>query len=114
RFCNTSAFGDLPAPVPLVWIRGTADQVISDQSLFDFGTLGKLGAVPGWPGDDVFPSQPMIEQTRAVFERRRDHGGTVREVVLEGAGHGPPIERAPEVAQAIVELVNSARALLER
>jgi pimeloyl-ACP methyl ester carboxylesterase len=107
RFCNTSAFGDVPSPVPLIWIRGTEDQVISDQSLFDFGTLGKLGAVPGWPGDDVFPPQPMIAQTRAVFERRRARGGSVREVVLEGAGHGPLIERSAEVAQAIVELTTA-------
>jgi len=106
RWCDTSAFGDVERPVPVVWIRGTEDQVVSDQSLFDFGTLGKLGAVPGWPGEEAFPSQPMIAQTRTVFERRRAHGGELREVVLEETGHGPPIERAAAVAQAIVDQVN--------
>jgi pimeloyl-ACP methyl ester carboxylesterase len=51
----------------------------------------------------------MIEQTRAVFERRRAHGGLVREIVLEGAGHGPLIERATEVAQAIVDQASLTR-----
>jgi pimeloyl-ACP methyl ester carboxylesterase len=99
RWWDTSAFGDVERPAPVLWIRGTDDQVVSDASLFDFGTLGKLGAVPGWPGDDVFPPQPMIQQTRAVFERRRAHGGLVRELVLEGAGHGPLIERTALVAE---------------
>jgi pimeloyl-ACP methyl ester carboxylesterase len=105
-WCNTSAFGDIARPVPLVWIRGDEDQVISDESMFDFGTLGKLGAVPGWPGEDVFPPQPQLAQIREVFERRRGHGGhggEVREVVLEGVGHGPLIERANTVASLIVE-----------
>ena len=58
-------------PVPLLWIRGDEDQVVSDQSMFDFGTLGKLGAVPGWPGEEVFPPQPMIRAVAPVFLRRQ-------------------------------------------
>jgi pimeloyl-ACP methyl ester carboxylesterase len=107
-WCNTSAFGDLEHPRPLLWIRGDEDQVISDQSLFDFGTLGQLGAVPGWPGADVFPPQPMLAQTRAVFERRRAHGGVVREVVLHEVAHGPLIERAHEVAELMLEHISAA------
>ena len=107
-WCNTSAFGDLDRPRPLLWIRGDEDQVVSDQSLFDFGTLGQLGAVPGWPGADVFPPQPMVLQTRAVFERRRAHGGVVREVVLHEVGHGPLIERPDEVATLMLEHIESS------
>src|SRR5919201_5140275 len=92
-WCNTRAFGDLERPVPLLWIRGDEDQVVSDTSMFDFGTLGKLGVVQDWPGEAVFPPQPQVGQTRAVFERRRTHGGEVREWVLPGVGHGPLIER---------------------
>jgi pimeloyl-ACP methyl ester carboxylesterase len=108
KWCDTSAFGDVDQPAPVLWIRGDEDQVISDASLFDFGTLGKLGAVPGWPGEDAYPSQPMIGQTRAVFERRRSHGGQLREVVLHEVGHGPPIERAAEVASLMREHIRSA------
>jgi pimeloyl-ACP methyl ester carboxylesterase len=105
-WCNTSAFGDVPSPAPLLWIRGDEDQVVSDASMFDFGTLGKLGAVPGWPGEEVYPPQPMIAQTRSVFERRRAHGGRVREVVLPEVGHAPLIERPAEVARMIVDHID--------
>jgi pimeloyl-ACP methyl ester carboxylesterase len=101
RWCNTSAFGDIGQPLPVLWIRGDEDQVISDESMFDFGTLGKLGAVPGWPGEDVLPPQPMIAQLRTMFERRRARGGIVREVVLNRVAHGPLIERPDEVARLI-------------
>jgi pimeloyl-ACP methyl ester carboxylesterase len=43
-----------PKP-PILWIRGSHDQIVSDNSMFDFGALGKLELVPGWPGDEVFP-----------------------------------------------------------
>jgi pimeloyl-ACP methyl ester carboxylesterase len=102
-WCDTRAFGDVEHPVPLLWIRGDEDQVVSDASMFDFGTLGRLKVAPHWPGEATFPPQPQIGQTRAVFERRRAHGGQVQEVVLHGVGHGPLIERADEVARALVD-----------
>jgi pimeloyl-ACP methyl ester carboxylesterase len=105
KWCNTSAFAHVDQPAPVLWIRGDEDQVVSDASMFDFGTLGKLGAVPGWPGDDVFPSQPMIAQLRGMFDRRAARGGSVREIVLHEVGHGPLIERAAEVAQLMMEHV---------
>jgi pimeloyl-ACP methyl ester carboxylesterase len=81
-----------PKP-PVLWIRGADDQIVSDASLFDIGTLGKLGAVPGWPGDDIFPSQPMVGQTRAVLEKYQAYGGAYREVVMEDTAHSPYIEK---------------------
>src|SRR5216683_6278823 len=57
------------AALPIDASRGLRDW--SDQSMFDFGTLGQLGAVPGWPGESVFPPQPQVTQTRQVFDRRR-------------------------------------------
>ncbi|MCA1646459.1 MAG: alpha/beta hydrolase [Chloroflexi bacterium] len=106
-WCNTSAFGDVDRPAPLLWIRGDEDQVISDESMFDFGTLGKLGAVPGWPGEEVFPPQPQMSQTRLVFERRQRQGGVVREIVLHEVGHGPLIERPDEVARLMLEHIDA-------
>lgn len=99
-WCDTSAFGDVANPAPLLWIRGDEDQVVSEASMFDFGTLGQLGAVPGWPGEAVYPPQPMIAQTRVVFDRRRV---PVQEVVLPGVAHGPVIERPAEVARLMRE-----------
>lgn len=86
-----------PAKVPMFWVRGDKDLIVSDQSLFDLGTLGMMGAVPGWPGADVFPPQPMVSQTRAVFQKYAQSGGTLMEEhVIENAGHGPHIEK-PEI-----------------
>ncbi|HEY7127390.1 MAG TPA: alpha/beta hydrolase [Ktedonobacterales bacterium] len=98
--CNLSAFAELRSGPPVLWVHGADDQIVSDLSLFDFGTLGQLGAVPGWPGAEAFPPQPMWAQTRAVFEHYQSHGGSYREVVLAETGHSPHIERPTEFRQA--------------
>ena len=54
-------------------------------------------------GEGTFPSQPMIDQTRAVFERRRALGGLLRETVLHEVRHGPPLECSAEVAKLMLE-----------
>ena len=92
----------------MIWVRGDEDQVVSDASMFDFGTLGKIGAVPGWPGEEEYPSQPAVSQMRAVLDRYAAAGGHYREVVLEGCGHGPVVERSADVAALIQEQVESA------
>lgn len=82
-----------PDEKPLVlWLRGDADQIVSNESLFDLGTLGRMGQVPGWPGEDVFPPQPMVDQTRAVLETYEDRGGTLEERVFANVGHSPHVE----------------------
>jgi hypothetical protein len=84
--------------VPVLWVRGDGDQVVSDESMFDFGTLGKLGIVPGWPGLEVYPPQPQLAQVRAVLTRYLDCGGATREVVVDGCGHGPSSSGPPSCA----------------
>ena len=74
-----------PKP-PVLWIRGTADVIVSDTSLYDLAHLGTLGAVPGWPGPERYPAQPMIAQTRAVLDAYAADGGRYREVALERLG----------------------------
>jgi pimeloyl-ACP methyl ester carboxylesterase len=94
---------------PVLWIRGDADQICSDTSAFDLAFLGSIGAVPGWPGADGFPPQPMVGQTRAVLDRYAAGGGSYREVVLPGVGHSPPVERPQELVEALVEHLTAAR-----
>ena len=53
----------MPKPAVL-WIRGANDLAVSDSALSDPGTLGMMGWLPGWPGADVYPAQPMLGQTR--------------------------------------------------
>jgi pimeloyl-ACP methyl ester carboxylesterase len=81
-----------PKP-PVLWVRGADDQIVADASLFDMGTLGALGVIPGYPGVDVHPSQPMVSQTRAVLDSYQAHDGTYQEIVLPETGHSPYIER---------------------
>jgi pimeloyl-ACP methyl ester carboxylesterase len=101
KYYNATAVVDLPRKPPVTWVRGGQDQVVSDASFFDLGYLGKLGAVPGWPGDEVLPAQPMAGQTRATLDTYRDRGGVAEEIALEDAGHGMPVEVPDKVADAI-------------
>ncbi|SMY07750.1 alpha/beta hydrolase [Flavimaricola marinus] len=87
------AFTRAPNTPPILWIRGADDPICSDASLFDLGTLGQAGAVPGWPGDEVFPPQPMIAQTEAALAAYEANGAKVDRVVLSDCGHSPYLEQ---------------------
>ena len=94
--CDLSAFAAIAPRPDVLWVRGADDQIVADASPLDFGTLGRLGFVPGWPGEEVYPSQPMVAQTRALLERYREVGGAYEEVVIADCGHSPHIEKAAE------------------
>jgi hypothetical protein len=79
--------------------------VISDASLVDLGHLGALGAVPGWPGEDACPAQPMVAQTRALLAR---YDGPVREEVLEDTGHFAFTQRPERFAALLAEHLRAA------
>jgi pimeloyl-ACP methyl ester carboxylesterase len=81
---------------PILWIRGDSDMIVSDNSMFDLGALGSMGYVPGWPGMDVYPPQPMLKQTRAVFNAYAKNGGKYTEHVIADAAHGVFIEKPDE------------------
>jgi pimeloyl-ACP methyl ester carboxylesterase len=91
-----------PKP-PIAWIRGADDQIVSDASMFDLAYLGQLGAVPGWPGAETHPPQPMVSQTRAVLDAYAAAGGTYREVVIADCGHSPHLEKPAEFLAALRE-----------
>ena len=102
-----SALADAPVKPPVLWMRGDGDIMVSDTSLCDFGYLGQAGVVPGWPGAEVIPPQPMVAQTRAVLARYAANGGSVRETVLSG-GHGCHLESPAEFVSAVTDFLVGA------
>jgi pimeloyl-ACP methyl ester carboxylesterase len=92
KYCNLSGIATIEPKPPVFWIRGADDQIVSDTSASDPGVLGAMGILPGWPGADVYPSQPMVSQVRAVFEHYQHNGGSFQECVIANVGHMPHIE----------------------
>lgn len=105
RWFDVSAIVDLEPKPPILWVHGTVDAIVSNASLFDLNNLGKLGVIPGWPGDDVAPAQPMVSQTRDVLAAYVEAGGTVTELELEGVGHAPHLERPADVRHALLSIM---------
>jgi pimeloyl-ACP methyl ester carboxylesterase len=95
KYCNWSGIVELEPKPPLLWTHGSQDIVIADGSPLDVGVLGKLGHLPGWPGEEVFPPQPMVSQIREVLERYHEAGGRVEIEILEGSGHSPFFDALP-------------------
>lgn len=87
--------------LPILWLRGSHDQTISDTSLSDPGFLGKMGFIPGWPGEEIYPPQPMLQQTRAVLEKYAAAGGSYEEIVIQDAAHIPFLEK-PEAFNEVL------------
>ncbi|MDQ2051572.1 alpha/beta hydrolase [Natronolimnohabitans sp. A-GB9] len=94
KYCSLEEITEIEpdAKPPVTWVRGDSDQIVSNESVFDIGTLGRMGEIPDWPGEDVFPPQPMVDQTRAVLEAYADAGGEFEEVVFGNTGHTPHVE----------------------
>ena len=88
-------------PKPHVtWIRGAQSAIITDGGPLDPGTWGPSGVLPGFPGVDAYPPQPMVSQTRAWLELYRERGGSYEEVVLPDGGHVPYLDD-PEDFQGV-------------
>lgn len=102
---NLSGLADIPVKPPILWVRGDSDGFVSDTSAGDFGFLGQCGFVPGWPGVDIIPPQPMVSQTRYVLEKYTANGGTYTETVIPGS-HGCHLESPELFVSAVEQLLN--------
>lgn len=87
---------EMPHKPNVLWIRGAQDLTVSDTAAADVGRLGSLGLIPGWPGMEVFPPQPMLAQTRDVLQKYAAAGGAFQEVVIDDCGHAPYLEQPAE------------------
>jgi pimeloyl-ACP methyl ester carboxylesterase len=90
---DASAIVHITPKPPILWIRGSDDLIVSDNAMFDIAALGAMGFVPGYPGVDECPPQPMLAQTRAVLEQYAAHDGRYREVIIGDTGHSPYLEQ---------------------
>jgi pimeloyl-ACP methyl ester carboxylesterase len=107
---DVSEIYDGRCTAPILWVRGECDQVISDTSGSDTGFLGKTGVLPGWPGDSVYPPQPMLRQTRYVLDKYAAAGGQYVEEVIPKAGHVPFIDQPDEFNQVLHEFIRKVDA----
>lgn len=94
KYCSWSDIVGVDPKPPILWTHGTDDIVVADGSAWEMGSLGKAGQIPGWPGEEVFPPQPMVSQIRAVLDRYAQAGGRVETELFEGSGHGPLFDAA--------------------
>lgn len=99
---DTTGIVDVDPKPPVLWIHGVHDAIVGDASFFDLNQLGVAGIIPGWPGYDVAPPQPMIAQTRAVLTRYGDAGGRFTELELENCGHSPHLEHPDTFRDALL------------
>ena len=97
RYFNVSGIVELASKPPILWVHGADDVIVSDTSYFDLNFLGSIGAIPGWPGAESAPAQPMVTQTRAVFEAY----GNYEEIVYENCGHSAHLEYPDEFRAAL-------------
>jgi pimeloyl-ACP methyl ester carboxylesterase len=108
KYCTWADIVDLDRKPPILWTHGTADIIVADGAAWEMGALGQVGHVADWPGEEVFPPQPMIAQIRDVLERYRDAGGRVEMQLFEGSGHFPPIDARERWSEVFFGFLDSA------
>jgi pimeloyl-ACP methyl ester carboxylesterase len=105
KHCDLSALAEIDPQPDVLWVRGADDRTVSDTSTADFGYLGKIGVVPDWPGEEVYPPQPMVSQIRALLDEYAAGGGSYCEVVFADCGHTPHIEKPDVFGRVLTEFL---------
>ena len=86
--------------VKVLWIYGADDVAVSNSAASDPGTWGPSGRLPGFPGVDEYPTQPMMDQIRTVLDDYSERGGSYQELAVEGSGHVPFLSHQEEFNSA--------------
>ena len=79
-----------------LWAYGAEDLAVSNTAASDPGTWGPTGRLPGFPGSEAYPPQPMMDQIRKMVDDYSATGGSYEEVAIEGSGHVPFITHPDE------------------
>lgn len=88
------------AKPPVLWIYGAQDIAVCNQAASDPATRGLRGLLPGYPGPERYPFQPMMDQIRALLEGYATAGGSYEEVAVAGSGHVPFMSHPVEFDRA--------------
>lgn len=78
---------------PLFWIHGKDDNIVSEESYSEPGFQGKMKLREGWPGEKIFPPQPMKSQIKYTLNKYAETGGIVQTKLIDDCGHSPFIEK---------------------
>ncbi len=106
KYFNVSTIVDMQQKPPILWVRGEADVVVSDNSVFDLANHYDAESERGINGWTPKP-QPMIGQTREVLGRYAENGGTVEEIVIENAGHSPFLENLASFVSSFTHFLSN-------
>lgn len=106
KYLNLREFASMSEKPPVLWVHGTDDQVVSDRAVTDFSILGERGLLPGWPGPQIYPPQPMKQQIRKALEAYQQNGGEYHEVEFQDCGHIPHIEKQEQMLQLFTAFVD--------
>lgn len=93
-----------PKP-PVLWTHGSADAIVADGAALEMGALGAAGAIPGWPGGEAYPPQPMVTQIRDVLDAYAEAGGQVQTEMFDGAGHSPLFDAQERWCQVVADFL---------
>jgi pimeloyl-ACP methyl ester carboxylesterase len=105
RYCKLDSFAAINPKPNVLWIRGANDALIAEPSRIDFAELGRLKLLPHWPGEEVYPPQPMISQTKAVLDSYQAQGGKYQEEVIDDCGHSPHIEKPERFREVLFKFL---------
>ncbi|RMG91477.1 MAG: alpha/beta hydrolase [Chloroflexi bacterium] len=108
KYFDASGFANIAPKPPVLWVRGADDLVISNNAMWDIAALGAMGFVPGWPGAEECPPQPMLDQIRAVLNQYKANGGAYEEVVIADAGHSVFLEKPAQFNQIFHTMLTQA------
>jgi len=113
KYSNLISLVDVPVDQKpsILCLLGSDDLLISDNAIIDPGYLGKLGAIPGWPGESVYPQQPLLSQIRYLLQKYKEKGGKAEEVMLS-CGHSPHIELPEKVYDLVINHITQSHGKL--
>lgn len=94
--------------VKVLWVYGSDDVAVSNHATSDPGNWGPTGLLPGYPGKEEYPPQPMMDQIRTILDDYAKNGGSYQEVAVQGSGHVPFLSHPKDFNRAFHAFLDQA------